>query len=174
MRDFFNQIQRAADTDLYFLALAGALVIPDICSALESNDGIAKKERYIDWFDKHVATKYVGAAARPHLAGIDCYGLRCSLLHQGRLQPHQGGYSRILFIEPKATGTTGNIMAHNNIMNDALNIDVHTFTNDMVASALGWLATAETSDEYKANFPSFMHRYPNGLAPYIGGVPVIA
>ncbi len=172
MKDFFDQIRRAANTDLYFLSLSGALVIPDICSALDSSDGLANKTRYIDWFDRYVAHKYRGAAGT-HLTGLDCYGLRCSLLHQGRLEPHQGGYSRILFIEPNATGHTA-ITAHNNVLEDALNIDVRTFVNDLVSSAEDWLLSAEATSHYQANITQFMRRYPNGLPPYISGVAVIA
>src|SRR6266511_1627727 len=172
MRDFFMQVQRAAESDLYFLALAGGLVIPDICAALESPDGLTNRVRYEAWFDRHVAPRYAGAAGT-HMTGADCYGLRCSLLHQGRLTPHRGGYSRIIFIEPNNSGTAP-VMMHNNILNDALNIDVRRFVSDMVSCALVWLANSEHQPEYQANYSYFMQRYPNGLPPYIGGVPVIA
>jgi hypothetical protein len=65
-------------------------------------------------------------------------------------------------------------MLHNNVLDDALNIDVTHFARDMVESAEGWLTTAEGTTEYQANFPHYMQRYPNGLPPYIGGVAVIA
>lgn len=166
MRDYFDQVSAAAQSNqLYFLALSGALVIPDMCSAMEQSDGRATRERYIAWFDRHVAPKYTGS-----MTGDDCYGLRCALLHQGRLGPHRGSYSRVLFVEPGSTGIT----MHNNVIDDALNIDVRVFVDDVVSSAYAWLSTAEQTPEYVANFPNFMQRYPLGLPPYIGGVPVIA
>ena len=91
------------------------------------------------------------------------------MLHQGRLEPHRGTYKRILFIEPH-----GNMTLHNNVMNDALNIDVTRFALDIVEGAEQWLITAEQTPQYQANFPHYMQRYPNGLPPYIGGIPVIA
>jgi hypothetical protein len=103
------------------------------------------------------------------LSGEDCYGLRCALLHQGRLRPHGGNYNRIIFIEPH-----GRIVMHNNVFNEALNIDVTRFAVDMVESAEQWLVAAEQTPAYQANYPHFMQRYPQGLAPYIVGIPVIA
>lgn len=76
----------------------------------------------------------------------------------------------MLFVEP---GATTNVF-HNNILNDALNIDVRLFVRDLLAGAFAWLQQVEGSANYQRNYTLFMQRYPNGLAPYIVGVPVIA
>jgi hypothetical protein len=91
-------------------------------------------------------------------------------LHQGRAQHSKLGFSRILFVEP---GQTSNVF-HNNVLNDALNIDAAVFCGDILAGAIVWLQTSDNSDNYKKNFPLFMQRYPTGLPPYIVGVPVIS
>lgn len=80
------------------------------------------------------------------------------------------GYSRVLFVEPSATTN----VFHNNILNDALNIDIRLFVRDLIAGVLEWLQHAEGSANYQRNYALFMQRYPNGLAPHIVGVPVIA
>ena len=67
-----------------------------------------------------------------------------------------------------------NSVLHNNVLNDALNIDVRVFVADVVDSAIEWHGLAEKTTEYAANYPRFMQRYAEGLLPYIGGVPVIA
>jgi hypothetical protein len=167
--DYFDQVQRAAQSSLYYVALGGALAIPDMCAAMETASGPTTPPLYQAWFDKWVAPKY-GGAGGAHLTGLDCYGLRCSMLHQGRLEPHKGTYTRVLFIEPGNTG----IVLHNNIVNDALNIDVNIFVNDMVESAVAWHEKASQTTAYRANYARFMQRYPEGLQPYIGGVPVIS
>jgi hypothetical protein len=170
MRDYFDQVRRVAQTDLYFVTLGAALAIPDMCAGMDAPDGRTSGARYVTWFDKHVAPKYTaGPAQTPSLSGDDCYGLRCAMLHQGRLQPHKGSYSRIVFFEPH-----GGIILHNNVMNDVLNIDVRHFALDMVESAEAWLVSAENTTNYHANYAHFMQRYPQGLPPYIGGIPVIA
>jgi hypothetical protein len=56
MEDFLDQIEAATQTDhLYYLALAGALAVPDICGALEAPDGEATGQRYKAWFDTNVS-----------------------------------------------------------------------------------------------------------------------
>jgi len=169
MLDYFDQVRRAAQSGLYYVALGGALAIPDMCAAMETASGLTTDRLYEAWFDEWVAPKYSGAGGA-HMTGHDCYGLRCSMLHQGRLEPHKGSYKRVLFIEPGAT----TVVAHNNIMNDALNIDVNIFVRDMVESAVAWHERASQATAYQANYPRFMQRYPWGLKPYIGGVPVIS
>src|SRR5205823_5718812 len=109
-----------------------------------------------------VAPKYTGAGGA-HLTGLDCYGFRCSMLHQGRLAPHKGGYTRVLFIEPGRTP----VVLHNNVINDALNIEVNIFVNDVVERAVAWHEQASQTTAYQANYPHFMQRYPEGLPPYI-------
>jgi len=167
--EFFSQVGTAANSRMYFLALAGALMIPDICGALESADGEATGSRYTVWFDRHVAPLHAYAGP-PVLDGRTCYQFRCSLLHQGTTQHPRSSYSRILFVEP---GATTNVL-HMNVVNDALNIDVHSFCIEMVQAALTWRQSVAGTEPYETNLVKFVTRYPNGLPPYIGGVPVIS
>lgn len=170
MRDLITQVRLAADSRAYYLSLFAALTLPDICAAAESLDGQATGNRYIAWFDRYVAPKYtVGPDHSPSLSGADCYYYRCSLLHQGSSQHPKSKFSRILFVEP---GVTSNVF-HNNILNDALNIDVRLFCNDILDGAEQWLTQAEKTPEYQQNYPRFLQRYSNGLPPYIVGIPVI-
>ena len=165
MKDFLAQIKKGLDENLYFLSLFSTLAIPDLCGAMGSEKGEASPEKYKAWFDEHVAPKYNG-----FLSGNDCYFFRCSLLHQGSSQHPNNSYKRVLFVEPSATTN----VFHNNIMNDALNIDVRIFCNDMITGAEEWLKENEETDLFKKNYDKFMRRYPNGLSPYIVGVPVIS
>lgn len=165
MENFFIQIKKGLDVNLYFLSLFSALAIPDICGAMGSKNGEANPEKYKAWFDKYIAPQY-----NNFLNGEDCYYFRCSLLHQGSSQHNRSNYKRVLFVEPSTT----TIIYHNNIMNDALNIDVKIFCNDLISGAEKWLEENENTDLYKKNSDKFMRRYPNGLPPYIVGVPVIS
>jgi hypothetical protein len=170
VRDYLDQVHRVAHTDLYYLTLAATLVIPDMCSGLEAPDGKTTAALYQAWFDQHVAAKYtVGPNSTPSFSGEDCYGLRCGMLHQGRLEPHKGAYSRVVFLEPH-----GNVRMHNNVSQGMLNLDVTRFALDMVESAQQWLVAAEQTAVYQANYPHYMQRYPSGLAPFVKGYPVIA
>ncbi len=164
MKDFLEQVQIGLKVNLYYLSLFAALAIPDICGAISSQNGQADQTKYKKWFNEYVAYKYEGC-----LTAEDCYLFRCSLLHRGSSQDPKSGYSRVLFVEPSATT---NIL-HCNVVNDALNIDVRRFCNDIIEGAKVWLQQYEETELYKKNYDKFMRRYPNGLASYIGGVPVI-
>ena len=163
MQVLLDQLRAIANAGLYYAALFPALALPDICGALESSDGIATGSKYAAWFDQNLGSKYAG-----FLSGKDCYLFRCSLLHQGRARPHGGTYTRILFLEP------GPVLMHKVVINDALNIDVKTFCNDMAAAVEAWLPKASADPQFAANLAQFVTRYPNGLPPYIIGVPVVA
>ena len=169
MRDLLNQIQSAVRGQAYYLALYASLTIPDICGAMESDDGQAIPSRYKAWFNKYVAPKYL-ACGQETITGEECYFYRCAVLHQGSAQHPRLGFSRILFVEP---GTSTNVF-HNNVLDDALNIDVSIFCNDILAGAVAWLEATENTSNYQKNFPRFLQRYSTGLSPYIVGVPVIA
>lgn len=171
MQALIDQARQAANSHAYYLSLFAALALPDICAAMESADGQASKAKYVAWFDKYVAHKYtVGPDRIPSLSGEDCYYYRCAMIHQGRAQHGRSSYSRIMFIEPGV----GGIVMHNNVMNDALNIDVRHFCTDICDSAEQWLVNVKDSPQYQQNFALSLQRYPNGLAPYIVGLPVIA
>ena len=96
-----SDIKRALDNGLYFVALAGALTIPDILSKAES--GFSGRNEYANWVDKYVFDEFgrsygerlkaientYNAYGRSYsksptiMCGQNCYQLRCSLLHDG-------------------------------------------------------------------------------------------
>jgi hypothetical protein len=167
MQTFFSQIRAALAVNLYYLSLYVCLTIPDTCGAMSSENGWATQDKYIAWFDQFVGPKYPEPIS---FTGQDCYAFRCSLLHQGSTQHPSGRYKRIIFVEP---GSTGNLL-HRNLINDAMNLDVPTFCNDILDGADTWFEEAEQTSEYRKNYPQFAQRYPSGFSPYIGGVPVIS
>jgi hypothetical protein len=78
--ELIGQTHAASAAGMYYLALFGILAVPDICGALDSDNGRASGPKYKDWLRAHVPE---------HAARADeIYGLRCSLLHQGRALPH--------------------------------------------------------------------------------------
>lgn len=164
MQDIIQQVRAANKAGLYYVSLFSALALPDICAALESENGEASKTKFIVWFETHIAPRYNG-----FLDGESCYYFRCSMLHQGSTNHPRDRYSRIIFLEP---GNSGMVL-HNNILNEALNIDVRIFCEDVCAAVERWWATASSQPAFQANIARFVTRHPNGLAPYIVGVPVI-
>ncbi len=165
MQELLEQIKKGLDEDLYYLSLFSVLALPDLCGAMDSNDGRASEKKFIKWFDEYVAPKYSG-----FVSGNDCYYFRCSLLHQGSSQHPKNTYDRVIFIEPSKTTNT----FHNNVINNALNIDLKIFCNDIVEGVEKWLKKNEDADLYQQNYDKFMRRYPHGLSPYIVGISVIS
>jgi|SRR3989339_197068 len=163
MQDLLDQIEKGIEAKLYYLSLFAALAIPDICGAADASNGEASKAQYIKWFDEHLQSKY-----NTKFNGELCYYFRCSLLHQGSSQHPKSTYKRIMFIEPNRI-----ISVHRSIMYDAYFIDIKDFCNDMIEACKGWLQKVETTPLFKTNFDKFMRRYPQGLNPYVSGVPVI-
>lgn len=164
MRDLLKQIELSLHANLYYLSLVAVLCLPDMCAALGSLDGRTTGQRYAKWFDDNVAPKY-----GDRLSGETCYQFRCSLLHEGTTQHPTSKYTRIIFLEPGSSGHT----FHNNLIDDALNLDVRIFCFDVMGAAAAWINANEDTATYKNNSARFIQRYPAGLAPYIVGTPVI-
>ncbi|HHU0127472.1 TPA: hypothetical protein ACT9LZ_001433, partial [Legionella pneumophila] len=79
-------------------------------------------------------------------------------------------FERILFVEP----FQNNNVFHNNILNNALNIDIQEFCNDLIVAAREWFKKKSGDNLVQKNYKDFVKRYPYGLTPYIGGVSVIS
>jgi hypothetical protein len=119
--------------------------------ALESTNGEATGAKYRGWFDQHVAPLHMSRwTNQPILDGETSYRFRCSLLHQGTTQHPKSGYTRILFVEPGAIGST----LHMNVLNDALNIDVQQFSLEVVQAAVTWPESVAGTEPYETNVKS--------------------
>lgn len=60
-----------------FWALLHVVVcLPDICAALQSDDGRTSSKRYKDWCREYYPD--------PSLTPDEVYGIRCKVLHEGR------------------------------------------------------------------------------------------
>lgn len=164
MEVIIREIEAALDAGFYYLAIAVTLTLPDICSALESPQGRTSGPQYKAWYDNWLAAAY------PMVTADDMYSLRCGLIHQGRFGQGNMQYDRILFTLPNPQRN----IYHQNIMNDALNLDAATFSRDMLQAVKGWYAAKQTDPVVQGNLPRLLQFYPQGLAPYMVGMPLIA
>ncbi|UTH73592.1 hypothetical protein [Chromobacterium sp. IIBBL 290-4] len=151
MDDLLEQIQNANFNGSYYLALFSSLTIPDICAALESEDGQANKNRYTEWFDRWISPKY-RINDEVSLSGATCYSYRCSMLHQARSSHPKMRYDKVFFVEPGLGASF-----HNNVMEyrigeeiiRGLNIDVRVFCTGIVSGARDWIQSVSDSEIYK-------------------------
>lgn len=165
MEELLVQIEIALQYNLYYLALQSTLTLPDICSALMDPKGETSGAKYIAWYDKYVKNNEYY-----QLSGNDCYRFRCSNLHQGSSIHPKSTYGRIMFVEPETTPLT----IHNCVINDALCIDVNLFCKHIISSVRKWLSIVKNDAIFNNNYQNIIKRYPQGLSPYISGVPIIS
>lgn len=164
METILSEIEGALAARLYYLAIAMALTVPDICAALESPNGQTSGTKYKAWYNTNLANQY------PNITDADCWSLRCGVLHQGRCGHPNMQYGQILFTVSNAQ----NNVFHNNILNDALNLDTVIFCRDVVSSARRWFIQRTNDSAVQANLPNLVQFRPQGLAPYMVGMPLIA
>lgn len=167
MEDLLEQIEFAANSNAHYLALFSALTLPDICAALESEDGETSGAKYKAWFDRWMAHKFE-SGGKILFSGADCYYYRCGMLHQGRSQHPKMQWKRVIFFEPGH-----GMMGHMNRTATELNLDAGFFARLMVASVEQWLDANEGNVRVQANLQSMMRRHPNGW-PGVTSTPIIA
>lgn len=157
------QVRTASEAGLYYLALFGALTLPDICGALDSENGQSSGSKYKDWVRKYVPEQASEAA--------ELYGLRCSLLHQGRAKPH-GGLFPIAF-----TVAEGGPQLHNlstEVGDDRVGwISIPIFIEELTRGVEKWLSEVGGSRIVARNLKKFARLRPEGLPPHVTW-PVIA
>jgi hypothetical protein len=171
MKELLDQIDAAKNSAVYYLALTGALTVPDIAGALAHESGKATGARYREWVTENLS----GWGYSPDQAQA-LWSFRCSLLHQntGQLRTETGTL-RLYFTEP---GPQQVITIHNARIVDGddeyLMLDVPMFCTDMTSSARSWLARHADDAVVQKNLERSIRRYPMGLSPILYGAPVIA
>lgn len=160
--ELIAQIRVASEAGLHYLALFGVLALPDICGALASDDGTTTRSKYKDWLRDNV----------PEQAGDvdEIYGLRCSLLHQGRALPH-GSVFPIAFTFPP--GGIHNLSTEVGDQRVGW-IAIDLFVDEVTRGAERWLARYASTKTVARNLEKFARLRPEGLPPHVVGRPVIA
>jgi hypothetical protein len=164
MKEFISQIRAASAGGLYYLALFGALAIPDIFGALGSENGKASGPKYRAWVEENVPGQ--GQAKQ----AAELYGLRCSLMHQGRTIPH-GTHFPIAFMAPGA----GQLRNLSTVVGDSQIgwISIEMLVEEITTGAEEWLEKFGQSQIVQRNMERFARLRVEGLPPHAQG-PVIA
>jgi hypothetical protein len=173
MEEIFSQIKGALSYKLYYSALFMAVSLPDICSALQSENNKTTGDKYKNWFNKYIpqlAPSKYGVSGQ--LKAEDLYLIRCSLLHQGQTS-NQKDYKRLLFLEPGTPAYEKLNSLHccivgSELPEKSLIIDINKFCDDIIRGGEEWLREMEGNENYKTNSDRLIKRYPNGIAPVFG------
>jgi hypothetical protein len=157
-----DEIKNAIRNRLWYAALLLVLALPDVCAALESKNGLSSRDLYRAWYDTWLKRKYEMVSAD------DLYFLRCGVVHTAKFAHRAMKYKRIFF-----TLRPNGMFFHKNVLNDALNLDLVWFCKDMVESVKEWFARKKTDPQVQANLANLFQYHPNGLLPYLEGVPAV-
>jgi hypothetical protein len=171
-------MESALHSGHFQLALFGALTVPDMCAALADLSGETSQARYIAWWDAQLGRFYSpprlvtdGSGPSflvPGLDGATAYRLRCKVLHQHRVELADArlAASRILFVLP-----TPNVMDSNTI-DDVLQLDLARFVQVTVKGVQAWLRQMSSDPVVRANRTKGLQFHPDGVAPFIVGLPM--
>jgi hypothetical protein len=171
MRALLTQVQEALNHKLYYVALFTSLSIPDIAAALESEDGKASGRRYATWYESWVRPRLKESRDRENpLSGEACYAFRCAMLHQGRSQRADDTYRHIMFIEP---GHPNYSIHYCVVRSEALLIQLDEFVREVLQGCELWLSHVEGTESFERNYTCYAKLRPEGLAPYVVGVPIV-
>jgi hypothetical protein len=178
LKQLVSEVQAALDAKLFHAAITVALAIPDICSGLESNPNavLTTPAKYKAWFDSNLAHGFA------HLTADDCYRLRAGVLHHRKMGRPKARYDRIVFLPPDPSrhlsgetlvaidqgGKLGGVKGR------VLQIEVVWFCQQFVAATLRWARSRIDDANVQINLPNLVRYRPEGLFPYIVGVPLIA
>jgi hypothetical protein len=158
-----NEINKAAAGAFPFLAIAVTVALPEICVSLASEDGRCDGERYKQWCADNLDPDKFS-----FVTGDDLYSMRCGVLHNGRFGDLKHSVARVIFALPGG-GTFVNCQA-----NDAYIYSVVDFCRNFTNAASRWFEKNKDDPIVRANLPRMIQYRPDGLRPFIGGVPVLA
>src|SRR6187402_3006998 len=94
-RAYFETMEQCVRGRAYWALLHVLVVLPDVCAAMEREDGDADDGAYRNWCKRFLADQTMKPG--------DWYRLRCLLLHQGRTRDDQGKsqYEHFRFSHPR-------------------------------------------------------------------------
>jgi hypothetical protein len=130
---YFDEIERCRTAKCYWALLHILVVLPDICGALESENGKATPRKHHRW------CAYFGQD--PTFTPVDRYALRCVLLHQGRTVTTWGQYGSYSFLQPTPSGPVDHrLVADFGRYGKNLPLDVDKLAAETVQAIRAWFA----------------------------------
>ncbi len=154
---------------LYYPALLIALTLPEVCIALAlPSDVFVKEKHYSEFIDKYCQS--LG------MDGLSCYRLRGGVVHRGNASGHPFfGASHVVFTTPKSGGAVHGFTIIDGASSDsAAMFDLSDFCSSIKNGAVDWYVSNKDDEHVKANMPALLSLRPNGIYPWIEGIPVIA
>lgn len=160
LEQLITEIRASALSGNWVLALHGTLALPDICSAIEHGEDRKNGLCYGDWVKKYLSRKY------PDLDPQELWKMRCNMLHAGHT--HMKTYKRVIFVAPGPARFLGA-----GEIDDALVLDIWEFTGEVTDGVRRWEKDVKNNPTVAANAQRLVRWHPDGLAPYVVGIPIL-
>lgn len=131
---YWDDMKRCRTGRAYWALLHVTVCLPDICAALQSNDGDTNKRRYKAWCNKYLPD--------PLLSGSERWQMRCKVLHEGRASiPRSMRYDGFAFTQPAPTGPA----YHKQLEGKTLVLDVGEMAEEMKNGVEAWIHDLEAN-----------------------------
>ncbi|MCY1644783.1 hypothetical protein [Methylorubrum sp. SL192] len=169
LQAILDDISRSMDAKLYYPAVLVALTVPEICAALSlEKDEYVKQEHYVDFLDNYSNLSELG------LNSTDCYRLRGGVVHRANFSGHHKlEATHVIFTIP-GSGFAIHGGRLKMPLKTALMLDLVSFCDAMVLAAQRWYAENRGNPKVSENLNDLIRLCPNGLPPFLEGVPVVA
>lgn len=165
IRVLIEQTRAAGEVGLFLVALVSSLAIIDACGGASAASGWSNRESFETWVRRNLPST-VGEPEQ-------IYRFRNALLHQGRnVDPLKG--DRIGFLS--VGRSTGGLMGGGRLKVGDDQIQVATierFVEDVCGGASRWVDAEGHLPHVQANLASMVSLHPDGVRPFVGGVPMI-
>jgi hypothetical protein len=166
-----QDIGKAIDAKLPYLAIAVSLSIPDICAAMECEPGKiwVNKVKYEAWCDANLIPKFT------HITAQDCYRMRCGVIHQGNFGRSDDRYDRIAFTVPGMGVSMMETIFKDNggVKETILSLDAKTFCQIMNDCAKAWEISKKSDANVTINMNNLIRFRPEGFPPQLVDVHLI-
>jgi hypothetical protein len=167
-----SDIERAIQAKLYYPALLVALTIPEICVALTLDKKVfVREQHYVAFIDKYTTP---GGPNGLGMSGIDCYRLRGGVVHRANFAGHpKVDWTNVVFTVPE-TGPQIHALSIKVQEKTAAMFSLGLFCRAMIGAAHAWYEDHKDDAKVAEAMNDMIRWCPNGLAPFVGGAPVVA
>lgn len=135
---YFDEMKRCIDGKCYWALLHIVLVLPDVCAAMETDNGDAATPKYLNWCKRYLADKKIKAE--------DWYRMRCVILHQGRTLDKKCKYSAFSFSQPNEDGSIVHRCVKEDPQGKILELDVGKMADEVCAAINKWFDYIEKNE----------------------------
>lgn len=169
LSNIITDVKKTFEAKLYYPCLLLNLTLPDICVAttLDRNQQV-KQIHYVSFRNRCTTARELG------MNGLDCYRIRCGMVHRGDANGHQYfGADHVIFTVPESRAQIHalTIQADNQ---DAAMFSLQLFCGEMELAVERWYAAHRNDPKVDEAIQKLLSWRPQGVYPFVDGFPVLA